>query len=126
MSAVLNPILAFLLVAACYGLAGFALLLAALAVRTRRPSLVLGCSVAIALPVGGLLGASRGGLALTTLTALICLVVMAGIYRFVVFPGLDWQIQKLANETRRQTVLHLVLLTGSVVFLVPFAWLVST
>src|SRR5690349_18135441 len=98
-----------------------ALILAALAVRTRRPSLVLACSVAVALPVGALIGASKGGLSLLTLTGWICLVIVIAVHRFVILPGLDWQTLKLANEARRQTILHLVLLTGSIVFLVPFA-----
>jgi multiple sugar transport system permease protein len=126
MTAILDPLFVIVLVAACYGLAGVALLLTALAVRARGTLLQVACAVAIALPVGGLFGASRFSLLTMALTAVICLAAMVAMYRYVVYPALDWQTQKLANEMRRQTVLHLVLLTGSIIFLVPFAWLIST
>lgn len=40
--------------------------------------------------------------------------------------GTRWQDVKRSREIGRHTVLHLVLLSGSLVFLVPFAWLVVT
>ena len=39
---------------------------------------------------------------------------------------LRWQDAKLHHEMRRQIVIHLALLTGSVFFLFPFVWLLST
>ncbi|MDO8588834.1 MAG: carbohydrate ABC transporter permease [Armatimonadota bacterium] len=39
---------------------------------------------------------------------------------------LKWQDAKQRHEMRRQTIVHLVLLTGSVFFIFPFVWLVST
>ena len=40
--------------------------------------------------------------------------------------GSRWHDLKFGKEAARQTMLHLVLLTGSILFLVPFAWLVVT
>ncbi|MDO8682370.1 MAG: carbohydrate ABC transporter permease [Armatimonadota bacterium] len=47
-------------------------------------------------------------------------------YRTLSRKCLKWQEAKLLREMRRQTVIHLVLLTGSVIFIFPFIWLVST
>ena len=47
-------------------------------------------------------------------------------WRFIMRPYLAWHDIKFGKEAVRQTILHSVLLTGSVIFLVPFAWLVVT
>jgi multiple sugar transport system permease protein len=41
-------------------------------------------------------------------------------------PAMTWQAGKTAAELRRQSILHLALLSGSILFLVPFAWMVVT
>ena len=126
MLSVLTPIVNILFVAVCYGLAGAALLMITLAIRTRRPEIILAAVVAIALPAITVSGASRFGVDWMLAAGLTCLAVLIGAYRFAIIPRMDWQTLKLANEMRRQAVLHLTLITGSVIFLVPFAWLVVT
>lgn len=54
--------------------------------------------------------------------ALFCLLLYAVRLR----GALTWRDQKALRETRRQTALHMALLTGSAIFLVPFVWLVVT
>ena len=126
MLSILAPILSILLVAACYGLAGIALLLTTLAIRKRKPEMVGAAMAAIVLPIVAVWASSRFGVGAMLAVTVACLVLMLGIYRYAVVPRMDWQTLKLANETRRQTILHLALMTGSFVFLVPFAWLVVT
>ena len=40
--------------------------------------------------------------------------------------GGDWRVRRRRRQDARQVAIHLVLLTGAVVFAVPFAWLIST
>jgi multiple sugar transport system permease protein len=54
------------------------------------------------------------------------LALEALIYRLALRPGMNWQALKYGRHTVRQTTLHLILLSGSFIFLVPFAWLVVT
>jgi multiple sugar transport system permease protein len=123
---IITPILAILVIALCYGLAGMALLLIILAVRTRQPLLCLAAVVAVGVPAVALTFASRSGVVPLFLNALACLALVVALYRVGIAASMDWQTQKLAKEAGRQTLLHLTLLSGSILFLVPFAWLVST
>ncbi len=38
----------------------------------------------------------------------------------------DWQIRKHWGESKRQSALHITLMIGSVIFILPFLWLIST
>jgi multiple sugar transport system permease protein len=125
-SGVLTPILVLLLVAACYGLAGVALVLVTLAVRRPQPVVVASAAGSLLLPILAVRAVSHSGLGVMLLVAVACLSTVLAVYHFEVTPKLDWQALKLANEARRQSILHLALLSGSLVFLVPFAWLVVT
>ena len=58
--------------------------------------------------------------------AAVTLVVVAAVYGLLIRPRMNWQDPGAAKEARRQIVLHLTLITGSAIFLVPFAWLVVT
>ncbi len=120
------PILWLLFIAACYGVAAIDVLLIALAVRARNSVSILTAVGGIVLPGLAVSFASRFGVTALAPTALACAAIAAAILWLWIVPRLDWQTLKSAKETGRQTALHLVLLTGSVVFLVPFAWLVST
>lgn len=60
---------------------------------------------------------------------LALLIAEAGLLtheRILVLPALTWKEKKAYRETRRQTLLHLVLSTGALLFAVPFIWLVTT
>ncbi len=61
-------------------------------------------------------------LSVLALTTLGCLAA----YRLSLKPKMHWQTQKELRIWRRQIVVHLVLVTGSAVFLVPFLWLATT
>jgi multiple sugar transport system permease protein len=57
--------------------------------------------------------------------ALLCLIVQGGVFAWL-RRALTWHDRGAMKEARRQATLHLALLTGSAIFLVPFAWLVVT
>lgn len=52
--------------------------------------------------------------------------IEGAIYLLGVRRRLSWQSLRYLRECARQTALHMILLTGSLVFMVPFAWLVVT
>src|SRR5579871_6239607 len=58
----------------------------------------------------------------STVASLVC----GAAYLFALRPRMHWRDAKAGRELARQSLLHLVLVTGSAVFLVPFAWLVVT
>lgn len=109
-----------------YVAAGFLVVVGALAARLRHPpalaaavgSVALGFAVPRLISAGTPVGVFTGGLA-----ALLGLVVT---YLALLRPRLTWLEVKVGKEVARQSSLHLLLLTGSAVFLVPFAWLVVT
>lgn len=122
----LTPILWIVLVAILYGCLGLALLLVALTIRTRQPLMALGALVAVCVPAVAIVAGARSGLVTLFAACLFALVSVTALYRFWLRPRMDWQTAKFANEAGRQTILHLALVTGSIIFLVPFAWLIST
>lgn len=126
MLSIITPLLCILFVAICYGLAGMALLLITLSVRTRRSAVILAAIASTAGPAAVLSYTSHYGPVALFLVGFVCLALVYVAYRLAVVPRFEWQTLKLANEIGRQTILHLALLTGSVIFLVPFAWLIST
>jgi multiple sugar transport system permease protein len=105
---------------------GCGVVMALTAVRVRRRDLA--AAVVFGLLTGvacvGLLPIALG-LRLMVVGAL-SLVAEAGLYLAALRPSLDWQALKFGKQSARQTTLHLVLLSGSVIFLVPFAWLIVT
>lgn len=58
-------------------------------------------------------------------SAVVC-VGATVVYVALLRPALTWHDRRAARETGRQVGLHLLLLTGSAIFMVPFAWLVVT
>lgn len=79
--------------------------------------------LAIALPLFMLNRMGVGALSLT-LSGLVGIAILAIFYRIV--PVKQGDQHKAVRESMRQTFLHLVLITGSIIFMVPFVWLVST
>jgi ABC-type glycerol-3-phosphate transport system permease component len=51
---------------------------------------------------------------------------MAATYGLWTVPGRKWQDVKRQKELKRQIKLHLALVTGALIFVVPFYWLVVT
>lgn len=84
--------------------------------------LAAGLLLAFALPQG--LALSPGARLLTG--SLIVVLAFATAYVALLRPRMAWREGKAAREMTRQAVLHLVLLSGSAIFLVPFAWLAVT
>jgi multiple sugar transport system permease protein len=97
----------------------------ALAVRQRRPLALAAVVAAVAM---GLVSVRLAPPAVPGLLvgALVSAVALAAAYLGLVRPGLKWRERKAGREVGRQTALHLALLTGAAVFMVPFAWLVVT
>ncbi len=123
---VLEPIFWLLGILLSYLAVGAGVVLLLVALRIRRPDMIL-LSVAALAVTGTLvvLGSARGSLGLL-LAALISAGFAGAAYRLRFRPGMDWQAVKYGKESIRQTTLHLILLSGSAVFLIPFAWLVVT
>jgi len=93
--------------------------------RQRWPALFLtiaavGAAIGIASVMPG--GAVWGLLAADVAT----LVLVSVVYALLVRPGIRWKEARAGREAGRRTLLHLVLMTGAVIFMVPFAWLVVT
>lgn len=86
------------------------------------PLLIVGPVAAIA--VGGLfnLGQPMGFAATTGLV----IATLAAHWGLITKRGCKWQDVKNQKETKRQVKLHLALLTGSIIFMVPFVWLLTT
>src|SRR5689334_10771791 len=68
---------------------------------------------------------------LTPAIALFVGVLIVGItellaFRVMIAPRMTWKTYKEARSFRRQLVLHVVLLAGSLLFVLPFLWLLST
>ncbi len=63
---------------------------------------------------------------LRLLTGDMAVLACCGSAFVMLRPKMTWQSDKTANELRRQSILHLSLLTGSALFLAPFFWLFST
>lgn len=122
----LQPVLWLLGAVLFYVSLGAGVVLLLTAARTRRAGLIAFAAVLLLLLAVGYFR--------LPLTAPMSLVVVGGtgvvcealFYRLALRPVLAWQTVKYAKETARQTSLHLVLLTGSFVFIIPFAWLVVT
>jgi multiple sugar transport system permease protein len=122
----LEPVLWIIAMLLLYAGLGGAVVLIFLAVRLKRPSanlILMALLVACAVTYRLLFRYGPLGLGLASLvTALAELFT----YRMLLFPAVDWQAMKYAREVARQTALHLILLSGSALFLVPFVWLVVT
>jgi multiple sugar transport system permease protein len=121
-----NPTLWLLGVLLLYVSAGFFIVLAGLAVRLRQ-------WMALFLTfVGVLAGFFLFRMAGLSSDAALCsgasaaLLIFGGTYAGLLRRKMTWREVKAGREMNRQVMLHLVLVTGSVIFLVPFAWLVVT
>ncbi len=113
-------------VLALYAAVGCAAVVAALCWRARRWG---DLALLLALVAGVCVGSSAVNLGRMTATlawAVGVLVVAGLVYLVRIRPTADWRTRKGARESGRQVTLHLALLTGSAIFLVPFAWLVVT
>jgi multiple sugar transport system permease protein len=94
-------------------------------IRLKQRGLATGCGLLLLLLIGGILrfGSSAVGL---TLLGLSTTLLEIALYHIAFKPRLNWQGIKRVRETIRQTCLHLILSTGSLIFLIPFAWLIVT
>lgn len=93
----------------------------------RRKPIML--PVLILIPFVGILAGNSFGLKQPIELGAICAVILAilGLFwLFVTKPGAQWQDAKNQKESKRQIKLHLALITGSIIFLVPFVWLLTT
>ena len=123
---VLEPFLWLIGVLLSYLGVGAGVVLLLIALRVRRADFI-GMAVA-SLAVTGLalvFGSGKGSLGLLA-ASMISVGVAASLFRLGFRPRMDWKAIKYGKVSVRQTTLHLILLTGSAVFLIPFAWLVVT
>jgi multiple sugar transport system permease protein len=110
-----------------YPLVGAAIVLFGLSAKLRsaKHAASVAVSILLGICVAALKWSHDPGPALfigTVLTGLLFL----GLYRFLFKPKMAWQQYRDAKALRRQAILHLILTTGSLLFLMPFIWLVTT
>ena len=109
-----------------YLAAGAAVVVGGLALRLRSWGILaaLAACFVVAVAAVALKGPTTGAV-LTTGSAIL-LGLCALIYLLVLRPRMSWHDHKAGRELRRQVTLHLILLTGSAIFMVPFVWLLTT
>jgi len=123
---VLDPIFWLIGVILSYVGVGAGVVLLLLALRVRRVDFILMALADLAITgIAIFQGSARGSLGLLG-GSVISVGLAAALFQLGFRPRMDWQTVKYGKESVRQTILHLILLTGSAIFLIPFAWLVVT
>ena len=122
----ISPLLVILAIFFLYLNAGGCLAAIGLAVKTKQSSTTLGAAIVTLISSAVYVLSWRWGAIGIALGGALAAVVNWFSYRVIVISTADWRVLKNGKEGMRQTLLHLALLTGSFIFLVPFAWLVST
>jgi len=123
---VLDPVFWLIGVILSYVGVGAGVVLLLLALRVRRVDFILMALADLAITgIAIYQGSARGSLGLLG-GSVISVVLAAALFQLGFRPRMDWQAVKYGKESVRQTILHLILLTGSAIFLIPFAWLVVT
>ena len=120
------PLLILLAVVLLYGALTAGAVVAALCWRSGRwplAAVLAACPLVLALVVGPI---SSGRLQAALAWSVLLLLCSGLAYVVWIRPTATWKTRKEAREAGRKAVLHLALLTGSAIFLVPFAWLVVT
>ncbi|MGC8834816.1 MAG: carbohydrate ABC transporter permease [Armatimonadota bacterium] len=98
------------------------------AVRMRKANGWGSNAVLLAVPALAVLGAAvPAHLSLKILLAGVLSSVGSLVYRrLFVSSKMTWRRSKQRKEDSKQTALHLVLITGSIIFIMPFVWLITT
>ncbi|HZO87120.1 MAG TPA: carbohydrate ABC transporter permease [Chthonomonadaceae bacterium] len=125
-ASVLEPIFWLLAIFLFYLSLGAEIVLLIAAGRVRSSGVLLGAVGVLLLGVALLVALPMGNPTRLLVASLAALACQGALYRLGLRPKMDWQAVKAAKETARQTTLHLILLSGALIFMVPFAWLVVT
>lgn len=121
-----EPILWLLGVAEFYGAVVVGIVIALVAHRVQNRA-ILSCAVLVLLAyLGVIFKLGMANVLMLLGTGSLTLAAEYLLYRFGLAPQLDWQAIKYRKETMRHAILHSVLLSGSLLFTIPFAWLVVT
>src|SRR5579884_3724315 len=123
-ASVLEPIFWLLAIFLFYLSLGAEIVLLIAAGRVRSSGVLLGAVGVLLLGVALLVALPMGKPTRLMVASLAALACQGALYRLGLRPKMDWQAVKAAKETARQTTLHLILLSGALIFMVPFAWLV--
>ena len=122
----ISPLLVILAIVLLYLNIGGVLAAVGLAIKTKRTSTTFGAiAVTLICFLAYLVSWRFGAMGITSAGAAVAILNFF-LYRSLVLLKADWRVLKDGKEGLRQTLLHLALVTGSFVFLVPFAWLIST
>jgi multiple sugar transport system permease protein len=97
--------------------------LIALGIRLRS---ALAVAIVLIASLLALVHVHHSGVAHVIPAAFGVLAVVGVTYLFVLRPRMGWREQKERREITRQVILHLTLVTGSLVFMFPFAWMFVT
>ena len=122
----MNPVTWLAAVLLLYFAAGCTIVLFTLSFKEKNP---LGGALIMLGAVAGIMLAKHSGLPSSRALLVgdvLALAIFAISWYAVIRPKMTWRDRKFGKETTRQTILHLVLMTGSAIFLVPFLWLLVT
>jgi len=122
----LHPVFWILGTILLYGALGLLLVLVIEGVRYRRPMTLVGSAISL---VPAILVGRLADLPAASKYFAVFAVALVGLYiAFAAGPRRveDWQRIKRRKEYARKVTLHLILLTGAAIFVVPFAWLLTT
>ena len=126
LSKTLEPVILLLGVVLLYACLGGGIVLVAMAIRLREKTALASVAGAVLISLLLFIGLPLNGAAHLLVAGIVAVALEVGVWRFVLRPRLAWQDKKFGREAARQATLHLTLLTGSILFLIPFAWLVVT
>ena len=122
----LEPVWLLLGIVLLYASLGGGIVMLALAARLREKTVVVSAIAAVLISVVLYAQLPLAGAMRFLMAGMIAAGLEACVWRFALRPRLAWHDQKFGRQAARQTILHLVLLSGSILFLIPFAWLVVT
>jgi multiple sugar transport system permease protein len=126
LQSVIEPVVWLLGLFLLYLSVGAGIVLTLGAMRTRRPAQIVLALTLCALAIAVCFRLPKVGIFETLTKATLVLICEGVFYWLFLRPAMNWQAVKYGKEAARQTTLHLILLSGSILFLVPFAWLVVT
>ncbi len=122
----LEPVFWLLGIAGLYATIGMGVVIALTANKLKNRGVLTGALLILAVFIVTIFKVGVANLAVLIGLGATALIVEYVLYRFGLAPHLDWETRKYRKEMIRQTSLHSVLLSGSLIFLVPFVWLVVT
>lgn len=126
MSDTLLPIFGPLAIAAVYVAIAGAIILGITAAKAQMRAALGALGISVVVGAVALLLVRLDFFYRTLSASLLVIVLEVAVYRLMLKPRFGWANFKEMRACTRQTILHMVLLSGAFIFVLPFVWLVST